>query len=475
MMAAVDVADLGFYQTSRQGDVFVLDARSRELLGFPAERTSGLVDFWLEHVHADDREEIRALTHEFTSGRVDAATRSTRYPHHQRGTIWLRHSTRAVGKGDAASGLEVVGVIQDVTEDRQREDSLRKAFADVKRLQQLLHQENVSLREEVRSLKGFAGISGSSPAIRRVLEQIGQVAPTSSTVLLLGETGTGKERLAEAIHAHSPRRNRTMVRVNCAAIPTTLIESELFGRERGAYTGALSSQAGRFELADGSTLFLDEIAELPPEVQTKLLRVLEESVQRLGSARPVPVDVRIITATNRDLEKAVQEGTFREDLFYRVNVFPITVPPLRDRLEDIPLLAKALVEELSAGVGKRFELFDSIDHRDRALADYAWPGTYARLRNTIERAMNPLSRTASPASPCWGGHQGGGASAVSGAGRASSHRRRAAGNRLARQRTQRCRKDPRAPPYHARTPDEEAGHRQARSPARRRVLIRRIP
>jgi len=177
-----------------------------------------------------------------------------------------------------------------------------------------------------------------------------------------------------------------MVRVNCAAIPTTLIESELFGREKGAYTGALSSQAGRFEQANGSTLFLDEIAELPLEVQTKLLRVLEEkSIQRLGSARPVPVDVRIIAATNRDLEKEVREGTFRDDLFYRLAVFPITVPPLRARLEDIPLLAKALVQELSAGVGKRFA---SIDHRDLdALVTYEWPGNVRELRNTIERAM----------------------------------------------------------------------------------------
>ena len=285
MMAAVDVAALGVYQASRLRDVFVLDTRSRELLGIPAERTSGLVDFWLEHVHADDREELRALTHELTSGRVDAATREYRYLHPERGTIWLRHSTRVVAKGDATSGLEVVGVIQDVTQDRQREDSLKSALIEVERLQQELHRDNVSLREEVRSLKGISDIRGNSPAIQRALEQVEQVASTSSTVLLLGETGVGKERFAEAIHARSPRRDRRMVRLNCAAIPTTLIESELFGREKGAYTGALSNQAGRFELADGSTLFLDEIAELPLDVQAKLLRVFEDkTIQRLGSA-----------------------------------------------------------------------------------------------------------------------------------------------------------------------------------------------
>ena len=385
-LTAVDVAGLGFYHMSRHGDVYALDARSRELLGLPADRTSRIREFWLEHVHPDAREQLHALGRELVSGRVDGAIREYRYLHDKRGVIWLRHSTRAVNQRDTGSGREIVGVFQDVTEARQREEALRTALADVERLQQQLQRENVSLREEVKSLKGATDIRGNSAAIQRALAQVEQVAPTSSTVLLLGETGTGKERFAEAIHARSRRHDRRMVRVNCAAIPTTLIESELFGREKGAYTGALSSQAGRFEQANGSTLFLDEIAELPLEVQTKLLRVLEEkNVQRLGSARPVPVDVRIIAATNRDLEKEVREGTFRDDLFYRLAVFPITVPPLRARLEDIPLLAKALVQELSAGVGKRFA---SIDHRDLdALVTYEWPGNVRELRNTIERAM----------------------------------------------------------------------------------------
>ena len=197
----------------------------------------------------------------------------------------------------------------------------------MKRLRDQLQQENVYLRGEVEGLYGHGRIVGQSRALKHVLTQAEQVAPTDSTVLLLGETGTGKELIASAIHELSPRRGRTMVRVNCAAIPASLLESELFGREKGAYTGALSKQMGRFEMANGSTLFLDEIGDLPPEVQVKLLRALQEKqIERLGSSKTLDVDVRIIAATNRDLEKAVREGRFREDLYYRLNVFPITVP-----------------------------------------------------------------------------------------------------------------------------------------------------
>ena len=195
-----------------------------------------------------------------------------------------------------------------------------------------------------------------SAAIQRVLAQIQQVAPTPATVLLLGETGTGKEVMAQAIHDLSPRHQRPMIRVSCAAIPTALIESELFGRERGAYTGALSRQIGRFEAANQSTLFLDEIGDLPMEVQVKLLRVLQERViERLGSTQPIKVDVRIIAATNRNLEDAVRDKTFREDLFYRLNVFPVVVPPLRERVEDIPALVWSFVDEFSQSFGKTIE------------------------------------------------------------------------------------------------------------------------
>jgi formate hydrogenlyase transcriptional activator len=225
-----------------------------------------------------------------------------------------------------------------------------------------------------------------SAGMRHALAQAGQVAPTPATVLLLGETGVGKEVVAQAIHDASPRRSRPMIHVSCAAIPTTLIESELFGHERGAFTGALSRQIGRFEMAHGSTLFLDEIGEVPLDVQVKLLRVLEErTIERLGGNTSIKIDVRIIAATNRNLDEAVRNHAFREDLFYRLNVFPIRIPPLRERVCDIPALASRFMEELAPRVGKRIE---SISSESLAgLEQYSWPGNVRELRNIIERAM----------------------------------------------------------------------------------------
>ena len=235
-------------------------------------------------------------------------------------------------------------------------------------------------------LFGVHSIVGQSPAMRRMIDQIQQVSATDSTVLLLGETGTGKELLATQIHEWSARRGRPMVRVNCGAIPVTLIESELFGREKGAFTGALARQIGRFELADHSTLFLDEIGDLPHDVQIKLLRVLEErQVERLGSPRPIRVDTRIIAATHRNLEQRITDGTFREDLYYRLNVFPIAVPPLRDRGDDVALLVWRFVTEFSKAFGKRIDTID--DESLTMLQAYSWPGNVRELRNVVERAM----------------------------------------------------------------------------------------
>jgi formate hydrogenlyase transcriptional activator len=280
----------------------------------------------------------------------------------------------------------VASVFNQVLARQERDEAARAAARKVQELKDRLEAENVYLRQEERERLGLTRVIGQSPAVHRVLEQIHQVAPTDSTVLLLGETGTGKELFATQIHELSSRRTRAMVRVNCAAIPATLIESELFGREKGAFTGALARQAGRFELADHSTIFLDEIGDLPPEVQVKLLRVLEErTIERLGSPHSITVNTRIIAATHRNLEQRVAEGTFREDLFYRLNVFPIHVPPLRERVEDIPLLVWRFVEEFSRAFGKRI---DSID-RDNlvALQQYPWPGNIRELRNVVERAM----------------------------------------------------------------------------------------
>jgi transcriptional regulator with GAF, ATPase, and Fis domain len=292
-----------------------------------------------------------------------------------------------------------MGVSLDVTGRKTTEEALVTAHAEVLRLREQLERENSYLRQEVTSRRARRRIVGSSAAVRRMMEEVASVAPTNATVLLLGETGTGKELVAEAIHAASPRRDRVMVRVNCAAIPVTLIESELFGRERGAYTGALSKQVGRFELASGSTIFLDEVGDLPPDIQAKLLRVLQERlIERLGNPRPIPVDLRIIAATNRDLDRDVRDGRFREDLFYRLNVFPIRVPPLRDRLEDLPLMVDALVEEMAGPMGKRIERVsrNSLD----ALARHNWPGNVRELRNAVERALilaaGPVLEIAAP-------------------------------------------------------------------------------
>jgi formate hydrogenlyase transcriptional activator len=261
-----------------------------------------------------------------------------------------------------------------------------RALEDVRRLSERLEQENVYLRREAQVRLGPEGIIGRGAAIRSTLALAEQVASTNSTVLLLGETGSGKERFASYIHDCSRRRERPMVRVNCSAIPATLIESELFGREKGAFTGALSKQIGRFELAHGSTLFLDEIGELPVEMQVKLLRVLEgQTIERLGNPRPIAVDVRIIAATHRKLATAIREGRFREDLYYRLNVFPITVPPLRERREDIPLLVQAFVDQLSGTMGKRIEEVDPKTMED--LVAHPWPGNVRELRNLVERAM----------------------------------------------------------------------------------------
>jgi transcriptional regulator with GAF, ATPase, and Fis domain len=296
--------------------------------------------------------------------------------------------------------LQSVGQILANAMHRQRvEAELRAQLAEIRQLQARLEAENTYLREEVAPASGFADIVGRSPALQAVLAQVTQVAPAPTPVLLLGETGTGKELLAHAIHDRSPRRARALVKVNCAALPPTLIESELFGHEKGAFTGATATRPGRFELADGGTLFLDEIAELPLELQPKLLRVLQDGeFQRVGGTRTLKGDVRVVAATNRDLVRAMGEGRFREDLYYRVATFPINVPPLRDRREDIPLLVWSIIECRQVALGRRI---DTIPKRVMdTLAHYDWPGNVRELQNVIERALilspGPVLRLTEP-------------------------------------------------------------------------------
>jgi PAS domain S-box-containing protein len=268
----------------------------------------------------------------------------------------------------------------------------RAFFVDItdrvlaEREQARLRAQNLYLQEEIKAAHNFEQIVGRSPALMAVLAQVGHVAPTDATVLVTGETGTGKELIARAVHSASPRKDRPLIKVNCAALPAGLVESELFGHEKGAFSGAIARRQGRFELADGGTIFLDEIGELPAEAQVKLLRVLQErEFDRVGGSAPVQVDVRVIAATNRDLLQEVREKRFREDLYYRLNVFPVGVPPLRERQDDIPLLVHFLVTKFAQHVGKRL---DGVSRETmQRLQGYPWPGNVRELENVLERAV----------------------------------------------------------------------------------------
>jgi PAS domain S-box-containing protein len=350
------------------------NARWLEFVGQPLEHELG--NGWVENVHPDDRDGcLRVYTERF-----DARQPFTmEYRLRRRDGEWrwvLDAGVPSLGVDGDFEGY--LGSCVDVTEQKQA----------VHRAEQSRHHpqtETVFLRREVKDLRGGLLVRRSA-AIERVMQMIDQVAPTDSTVLLLGETGTGKEFLASRIHELSARRARSMVRVNCAAIPASLIESELFGRERGAFTGASTRQVGRFEAADQSTIFLDEIGDLPVDVQVKLLRVIEErQFERLGSSTPIRVDARIVAATHRNLEQRIAEGTFREDLFYRLNVFPIVVPPLRERVDDIPVLVSHFIDQFSSSSHRRFESIP--DDNMAALQSYTWPGNIRELRNVVERAV----------------------------------------------------------------------------------------
>jgi formate hydrogenlyase transcriptional activator len=306
-------------------------------------------------------------------------------------------------------------IVRDLSERKRAEQALRTALDEVQQLKARLEAENVYLRDEIKADHDFEDIVGASEPLRRVLKHVEQVARTDATVLILGESGTGKELIARAIHERSDRKTRALVKVNCAALPANLIESELFGHERGAFTGALQRRVGRFELADRGTLFLDEIGELPLELQSKLLRVLQEGeFERLGDPRTLRVDVRVLAATNQELERAVGEGRFRQDLYYRLNVFPIRVPALRERGEDIALLARHFALKYAQRVGKPVRPLSEAMHA--GLARYAFPGNIRELENLVERAVilsdgpaleldEPLERAAPVGAPGPGGQR----------------------------------------------------------------------
>ncbi len=295
----------------------------------------------------------------------------------------VEYISSALYQDEALSGAVVV--FKDITDRKRQEQALRAALDEVRELKDRLEAENVYLQKEIRTEQNFGEIVGQSPALLNVLQQVRQVAPTDSSVLIQGESGTGKEAIARAIHDLSGRKERPLIKVNCGAISANLVESELFGHVKGAFTGAVKDRAGHFELADGGTIFLDEAGELPPDAQVKLLRVLQEQeIQRVGSSQVKQVDVRIIAATNRDLLQRVDEGAFRIDLYYRLNVFPLMLPPLRERQSDIPLLVEAFLKNLSLKLGKPLEAVSKKGME--LLLRYHWPGNIRELQNVIERA-----------------------------------------------------------------------------------------
>jgi PAS domain S-box-containing protein len=351
----------------------------------------------LDRTHPDDRKRVRQEME-----RISRLKEDFDYEHRLLTPSGAIKHLRVVGHpATAESGkFQFVGAITDITEQRRVEAELRAALDEIKKLQEQLFKENIALREEVDKASMFEEIVGDSPALHSVLARVAKVAPTGSTVLITGETGTGKELIARAIHKRSQRASHPFVSVNCAAVPSSLIASELFGHERGAFTGAMQRRLGRFELAEGGTLFLDEVGELPAETQVALLRVLQErEFERVGGSQTIRADVRVVTATNRNLEKAVTAGAFRIDLFYRLNVFPIEIPALRDRQEDIPILVDYFVRRFARKAGKKIGTIDksTLD----LLASYPWPGNIRELQNVIERSVIVCESDPFSVDPSW--------------------------------------------------------------------------
>ena len=380
---ATDAARAGLWGMDMDTEKVWVSSSLRELFYFSPEEEVTYQSF-LGKIHPDDHDRVRQS--------VEQAIHSKENLHIDYRIVlpdgqirWISARGKLHLKPDGKSS-RLMGISVDITDRVKIENQLKDRIQEIAKLKQQVENENLVLKQEVKFFGEHSKIVGQSLAMKRILAEAEQVAFTDSTILILGETGTGKEMLARFIHQVSKRKNRPMVTINCASLPATLIESELFGREKGAYTGALTQMIGRFEIADGSTLFLDEIGEIPLELQSKLLRVLEEGVfERLGSTKPIHTNVRIIAATNRDLENEVSKGRFRKDLFYRLSVFPILMPPLRDRPEDIPLLVWSFVEEFKMRMGKEVNAIPSKSME--SLRSYSWPGNVRELRNVVEHAM----------------------------------------------------------------------------------------
>jgi PAS domain S-box-containing protein len=384
LLEAQRLSHSGSWRHDLASGAFFVSPEVLRIRGVASGEPLSTIDRMYSGIHPDDRSRVRD-TYEAAQrrkGEFDAEYRIVL----QDGTIKHLHTIGHPVLNEAGDVVEYVGTGMDVTEQRQAQAALETAFEEIKRLKDRLQDENLALREEIDQAFMFEEIVGVSPALKSVLSHLSKVAPTDSTVLISGETGTGKELVARAIHKHSRRADRAFVSLNCAATPPSLIASELFGHEKGAFTGAVQQRRGRFELAHNGTIFLDEIGEIPMDTQVALLRVLQErQLERVGGSRPIPVDVRVVAATNRDLSVAIAEGSFRSDLFYRLNVFPIHVPPLRKRREDIPILVEYFVKRFAEQMAKRIR---QIDKHTLELCDrYPWPGNIRELQNIVERSV----------------------------------------------------------------------------------------
>ncbi len=391
----LDSAGVGIYGLDTQGHTTFANNAAAEMVGWELEELEGKSQHALLHHTKPDGTAYDArecpIYAAFKDGEVHRVDDEVFW--RKDGTCFPVEYTSTPIK-DADGNLQgAVVIFNDITERKKNEEAIKRvnqelqnALQEVANLKKQLELENKYLQQEIKLTHNFEEIISQSAVFKKVLQQIEQVAPTDANVLILGESGTGKELLARAVHSLSKRNGRPLVKVNCAALPANLIESELFGHEKGAFTGAFNKKIGRFELADGGTIFLDEVGEIPIELQPKLLRVLQEGeFERLGNPRSTKVNVRIIAATNRDLESAIEKGEFREDLYYRLNVFPVQVPPLRDRKEDIPLLAQHFVRKFSQKLDKPISVITKKVINE--LTSYPWPGNIRELENIIERAV----------------------------------------------------------------------------------------
>ena len=368
-----DEAPVAYVAVDARGCLGRVNRAAADLLGRPPAELSGTCLVDCAAPTPDGRPRMEAVLGDYLAGRP-VEGREVEFARPDGSPVWLALWVRPSSGSDGRPvGGRVVGT-----------DITARVQADRERAR--LRAQNQYLQEEIKAAHNHDEIVGRSPGLMAVLQRVSKVAATDSTVLVIGETGTGKELVVRALHSAGPRKGKPLIKLNCAALPAGLVESELFGHEKGAFTGAVSRKPGRFELADGGTLFLDEVGELPADAQAKLLRVLQErEFERVGGTAPVRVDVRMIAATNRDLARMVKEKTFREDLFYRLNVFPLTLPPLRDRPDDVPLLVRFFLKRFAARIGKRF---DDVDRETLdLLTAYPWPGNVRELANVVERAV----------------------------------------------------------------------------------------